>query len=94
MPQRPNVAFHLQLAFPEDRSPAGRSIVNLDQYTGEPLQVVSTRDGGLGNRYIPMQLQIHTGMIGGMPTKVMAFFVCLALLLQVLSGYVLWLKRR
>ncbi len=94
IPMRNTAPFHLQLAFPEDASLAGRSFVYLDQYTGKPLQVISTREGSIGDRYLSMQLQIHTGTIGGMTTKVIAFLVCVAILLQVLSGYVLWWKRK
>lgn len=94
MPMREHVAFHLQLAFPEDGSQAGRSIVNLDQYTGEPLQILSTRAGSLSHRYFVNQLNLHAGTIGGMTTKVMALLACVALLVQILSGYVLWWKRK
>ena len=92
-PPNGRMPFHLQLAFPEDGSPAGRSVVFLDPFTGAALAVHSSRAGTLLDRYQLMQLSIHTGTIGGMWTRGLAFLVCLALLLQIASGYVLWWKR-
>lgn len=92
-PPIPRAPFHLQLAFPEDGSPAGRSLVFLDQFSGQVLAVHSAREGTLLDRYQNLQLSLHTGTVGGWPTLWVAFGVCLALVLQVLSGYVLWWKR-
>ena len=92
-PPMPRAPFHLQLAFPEDGSPAGRSLVFLNQFTGEVLAVHSAREGTLLDLYQNLQLSLHTGTVCGWPTLWIAFSACLALVLQVLSGYVLWWKR-
>ncbi len=93
LPVLPRMPFRLQLAFPEDRSPAGRSVVFLDQYSGETLGVTSAREGTLLWRYLNLHLSIHTGGVLGWPSQWLAFFACVALILQVFSGYVLWWKR-
>jgi uncharacterized iron-regulated membrane protein len=93
LPVLPRMPFRLQLAFPEDRSPGGRSVVFLDQYTGETLGITSSREGTLLWRYLNLHLSIHTGGVFGWPSQWLALLTCLALVLQVFSGYVLWWKR-
>lgn len=93
LPVMPRMPFRLQLAFPEDHSPAGRSVVFLDQTTGETLGVTSSREGTLLWRYLNLHLSIHTGGVFGGPSQWLALLTCVALVLQVLSGYVLWLRR-
>jgi uncharacterized iron-regulated membrane protein len=89
----PRAPYRVQLAFPEDGSPAGRSVVFLDQFGGDVLSIHNAREGTWLERYGNLQLSLHTGTIGGLATQWLAFFVCVALVLQVLSGYVLWWKR-
>ena len=54
----------------------------------------SARAGTWLERYQKMQLSLHTGAILGTPTKLLALLTCVALVLQIASGYVLWLKKR
>ncbi len=89
----PRAPFRVQLAFPEDGSPAGRSVVFLDRFTGDVLGTHSSREGTWLERYGNLQLSLHTGAIGGTATRAVAFLTCLALILQIASGYVLWWKR-
>lgn len=89
----PRAPFRVQLAFPEDGSPAGRSVVFLDRFSGNVLAVHNARTGTWLERYGNLQLSLHTGAIGGLPGKAVAFLVCIALILQIASGYVLWWKR-
>ncbi|MFN0077543.1 MAG: PepSY domain-containing protein [Prosthecobacter sp.] len=44
-------------------------------------------------RYDNLQLSLHIGAIGGTATRWIALFVCVALVLQIFGGYVLWWKR-
>ena len=85
--------FRVQLAFPEDGSPAGRSVVFLDRFSGNVLAVHNARTGTWLERYGNLQLSLHTGAVAGLPGQVIAFLVCIALILQIASGYVLWWKR-
>lgn len=82
--------YRVQMKFPEDHTPGGRSVVYLDQFSGEVSRIDSTRGLQPGNWYVAFQHSLHTGEIFGLPTKVLASLVCLALALQVLSGFVLW----
>lgn len=90
-PGRPWI--RVQLAFPEDGSPAGRSVVFISRLHGRVLAVHSSREGSLLERYQMAQLSIHMGSMGGITTRGIAFLTCLSLVLQTLSGYILWLKR-
>ncbi|MDZ4848545.1 MAG: PepSY-associated TM helix domain-containing protein [Pirellulaceae bacterium] len=92
-PPNPRVPFRVQTAYPEDGSPAGRSVVFISQLSGEVLAVHSSRVGNWLEIYQMAQLSIHTGTIGGTLTRSIAFLVCISLLLQVISGYILWWKR-
>jgi uncharacterized iron-regulated membrane protein len=89
----PSAPLRVQLAFPEDGSPAGRSVVFLDRYEGGVLGVHNARAGMLLERYGNLQLSLHTGAVAGLPSQCVAFATCLAVVLQVISGYVLWWKR-
>ncbi len=91
-PQRP--VQRVQLSFPEDGSPAGRSVVFINRIDGSVLDVHSSRAGSLLSQYQQAQLSIHMGSIGGLTTRWLAFLTCIALVLQIVSGYVLWWKRR
>lgn len=90
-PQRP--VMRVQLSFPEDGSPAGRSVAFISMLDGAVLGLHSSREGTLTQRYQMAQLSIHTGSIGGTATRWIAFLTCVALVLQIVSGYILWLKR-
>jgi uncharacterized iron-regulated membrane protein len=85
--------FRVQLAFPEDHSPGGRSVVFLDQYSGKTLGITSSREGTWWWRYLNLHLSIHTGGVFGWPSQWVALITCAALVLQIFSGYVLWWKR-
>lgn len=89
----PRAPFRVQLAFPEDGSPAGRSVVFLDRVEGSVLGIHNARTGSWLDRYGNLQLSLHTGAAGGWLGRALAFVTCLALVLQIASGYVLWCKR-
>jgi uncharacterized iron-regulated membrane protein len=91
-PQRP--VFRVQLAYPEDGSPAGRSVVFISRVDGSVLGMNSSREGSLLEVYQKNQLAMHMGSIGGTWGRWLAFLTCVALVLQIFSGYVLWLKRK
>lgn len=91
-PQRP--VFRIQLAYPEDGSPAGRSVAFISRIDGKVFDLHSSREGSWSQLYQMAQLSIHMGSIGGTATRWIAFLTCVALVLQILSGYVLWWKRK
>jgi len=82
--------FRIFKKFPEDRTPAGRSRVVLDQFSGAVLQVENTRTAPLGTRILNLKRSAHTGDIFGAPTQALYFLVSLGIALQAMSGALIW----
>jgi uncharacterized iron-regulated membrane protein len=80
--------------FPEDKTGAGRSRVFVDQYSGKVLRVVNSRELPLGTRIMNFSEPIHTGIVLGWPTVVLAFLATAALAGQVVTGFLIWWKPR
>src|SRR3954469_1206897 len=80
--------------FPEDRTPAGRSRVVLDQFSGAVLQVENTRTAQIGTRILNLKRSAHTGDIFGAPTQALYFVVSLGIALQAITGALIWWNSR
>lgn len=92
LPPPGTAVYRLQLKFSEDRTPGGRSSVALDQYSGQVLDIESSRAAGLGTKIINMKATIHTGEVFGAPSEALAFVVSLMLAGQVVTGFFIWWK--
>jgi uncharacterized iron-regulated membrane protein len=86
VPAASNTAFRVLKKFPEDRTPAGRSAVYIDQFSGKVLLVENTRTAPLGTRIINVKRSAHTGDIFGAPTRALYFIVGLAIAVQAITG--------
>jgi len=86
-------SYRVALHFPEDRTPGGRSEVYVDQFSGAVLSVESSRTAPAGTRLVNLNRALHTGDIGGLPTKILACLVSLAVMVQAFTGVVMWWKR-
>lgn len=92
LPGRPSRA---QMKFPEDHTPAGRSLVSIDAYNGQILQSSSSRNAPVAVKYVRMwNREIHTGDLWGWPTKLLAFFFSLMLCVMTVTGPILWWNRQ
>lgn len=81
--------------FPEDHTPAGRTRVFLDAYSGKVLSLTSSREAPWAVNYVTrLNREIHTGDIGGWPTRIVAAVFSLALPLLAVTGPLLWWMRR
>ncbi|MCG8650724.1 MAG: PepSY domain-containing protein, partial [Pirellulales bacterium] len=67
--------------------------VVLDQY-GTELRVSRWDDFPLGGKILFYAVPIHFGTLWGMPTKILAFIVCIGLIFATISGAVMWWVRR
>ena len=94
IPNGPNAVFRILKKFPEDRTPAGRSRVYVDQFSGKVLLVENTRTAPLGTRILNLKRSAHTGDIFGAPTQVLYFSVSLGIALQAMTGALIWWNRR
>ena len=87
--------IRIAMKYPEDRTPAGRTNVFVDPYTGKVVYVLSSRTGPLGFRIVKLwNREIHTGDIGGLPTRILACGISLSLPLLALTRPVIWWNRR
>ncbi len=94
VPAAPRAAFRILAKFPEDRTPAGRSRVHLDQFSGEVLLVENTRTAPLGTRILNLKRSAHTGDIFGALTQALYFIVSLGIAMQAVTGVLIWWNGR
>ncbi|WP_421773764.1 PepSY-associated TM helix domain-containing protein [Gracilimonas sp.] len=68
-----------------------------DQYTMEELETTSiygkTENAGFADRVMRMYYDIHVGAIGGLPGKIIAFFISLLTASLPVTGFLFWYGR-
>ena len=94
VPANPKAVFRILKKFPEDRTPAGRSRVYLDQFSGAVLLVENTRTAALGTRILNLKRSAHTGDIFGAPTQALYFLVSVGIAMQAITGVLIWWNAR
>ena len=90
----PAGVVRIQLRYPEDHTPAGRSFVYVDPFAGGLLRVESTRTAELGTKLLKMQRSLHTGDVLGAPTQIIWFLAALTLASQAVTGVLMWWNAR
>lgn len=91
---RGNQAYQILFRYPEDRTPGGRTRIMIDPYSGSVLSVIDSRRAPAGYRLVNLNRALHTGDVLGIPSKVVASLASLIMPLQLLTGLVMWAKRR
>jgi uncharacterized iron-regulated membrane protein len=94
VPANPKAVYRAMLKFPEDRTPAGRSRIYIDQFGGKVLLVENTRTAPLGTRILNLKRSAHTGDIFGAPTQALYFIVSTGVGLQAITGVLIWWHSR
>ncbi|MBZ5625094.1 MAG: PepSY domain-containing protein [Acidobacteriia bacterium] len=89
----PRQAYQTRSRFPEDLTPGGRSQMMVDQYSGKVLLAQGSRAASAGVRMVIQNRAIHTGDILGIPSKTILSVASLMLVMQGVSGVVMWWKR-
>jgi len=89
-----NQAYQIFSHYPEDRTPAGRTRIAIDPYSGVILMLIDSRRAPAGYRLVNLNRALHTGDVLGIPSKVVVSLASLIMPLQLLTGLVLWTKRR
>jgi len=83
------------LKFPEDHTPIGRTRVLLDAYSGSVLSLTNSREAPPAVAYMTrLNREIHTGDLGGWPTRIVAAIFSASLPLLAITGPLLWWQRR
>lgn len=92
---KPADCVRIWMKYPEDGTPAGRTWVFLDQYTGKVLTARSSRTVPWAASYVrSWNREIHTGDIFGWPTRILACLASLAVAFLSISGPVIWLLKK
>lgn len=85
--------FRVRKRFPGETHPTGKSFVHVEPTTG---RVVAVEDGvraHAGARLYSVLYPIHTGVVGGWPTRLLAIAVGLSIPLLAGTGTLLWWRR-
>jgi uncharacterized iron-regulated membrane protein len=89
-----NQVYQIFSHYPEDRTPAGRTRIAIDPYSGSILMMIDSRRAPAGYRLVNFNRALHTGDVLGIPSKVVVALASLIMPLQLLTGLVMWTKRR
>lgn len=65
----------------------------LDQYSGAIVGKLMFTDKNGGQRFRSYMKTVHTGAVFGMPTKILAFILCLLTFSFPITGVIMWLNR-
>lgn len=65
----------------------------IDQYSGQIIGALKYRDKNLGQQIRSTFKPVHVGSIYGLPSKIIAFLVCLLGVTFPLTGTIMWLNR-
>ena len=68
--------------------------MHLDQYTGAVLADYRYANYGPVAKVVAMGITLHTGKQFGLINQLISLFICLGIILVVVSGFYLWLKRK
>ncbi len=77
-----------------DRPMDDGAMVWMNPYTGDIMDSVRFSEMAIGGKIALFFYPIHTGMIFGLGTQILAVIVCLGLILASISGIVMWWRRR
>ena len=91
----PRAPVRVIMKYPEDHTPAGRTQMFLDGYSGKVRQLTDARSAPLGFKLMRLwSRQYHTGDIFGWPTQLLALLSSLTLLVMAITGPMIWYKRK
>lgn len=92
---KPQAPVRVIMKYPEDHTPAGRTNVFIDGYSGKVRMFTDARSAPLGFKLIRLwNRQYHTGDIFGWPTQMLALVFSLSLVIMAITGPMIWYKRR
>jgi len=84
----------IMMKYPEDRTPAGRTNILIDGWTGEIVSIQTSRTAPIGTRVAKLwNREIHTGDLCGLPTRILACIASLCLPLLAITGPLMWVAR-
>ena len=87
-------AYRVSLDDTRDRIAGEHNMIAIDQYNGKVIFSSHSNDLSPAERILATNESIHTGQVLGMPSKILACLASFILPVQVISGLLLWLRRR
>jgi uncharacterized iron-regulated membrane protein len=87
-------AYRVSLEYPRDRVTGGRNLIAIDQYAGSVISSTRSSELSVGERILATNESIHTGEILGVPTKILMWLTSVVAPVQVISGLLVWWRRR
>lgn len=94
LPKEPTGSIRVAVLLPGAITENATNEVYLDQYSGQVIGGQTYAQRPLGQRIRGLFKPVHTGAIGGWPTKLLALVVSLLGATFPVTGTVLWLNRR
>jgi uncharacterized iron-regulated membrane protein len=92
IPEQPGVAYKVYLMADADTNTVRG--LDLDPATGRLLSKTETPDLEPMVRVLALAVSLHQGKTFGMPSKIIAFLTCLALIGLSITGVWMWWQRR
>lgn len=93
LPAGPGQPFRVRRRLPGERHPNGKSFVHVDPAAGRVLAVEDGSRATRGARLYSVLYPLHTGVLGGAPTRALAVAGGLSLPVLALSGLLVWWHR-
>jgi uncharacterized iron-regulated membrane protein len=87
-------AYRVSLDYPRDKVAGERNLVVIDQYSGDVIALTRSGELSSAERILAANEAIHTGAVLGMPGRIVAWMASIIVPVQVMSGVLLWLRRR
>jgi uncharacterized iron-regulated membrane protein len=93
LPLSRKAVWTVLLRVPGETPENANGSVSIDQYSGQVLQVRNFLAESPGYRLIRFNRSIHTGDIRGLPSHIVMSLSSLLLVVLVVTGIVIWLKK-
>jgi uncharacterized iron-regulated membrane protein len=90
----PSGATGVYTAYTYPDQPQGQRTLYFDRWTGGLIREVGYPDYGWAAKAIELGVQLHMGNYFGLANQLVMLATCLAIVLLVISGVVMWWKRR
>lgn len=90
----PDATFNIWMEVPHEYEFNKNPYLRLDQYSGEVLHISGWKNDSLGDRLLSAPYVLHVGNYGGLFTRILYFLIGLAPLVLLITGFVLWNRRR
>lgn len=78
----------------EVRKSKGKSVVWVDQYSGEIIKIKSPDTMSAGETFVNWQFPLHTGEAFGMAGRLLVFVSGIATMLLVVTGFIIWYRKK